>query len=313
MLLADRPRAGSSWGVAGRRRPPAAGSRSAARTRAPTPGCSRRSLIVLIGGAASGPGRAAQPRARRAHRLEHAPDLAALPLATGRAWSASTSWSSSWPWPCSRRSSPTTRCSTPTRSRSATPFAHPPTLSYYHWFGTDQVGQSRARRSSSGAPASRSSSACSPTVISTVLGAGIGIAAGYYGGWHGEVLDAHHRRLPRDPLAAAGHGAGRRLGSELHDHHPHHRHHELAGHRPRGARRRAARARAAVHRARQGDRLEQPAHHARSTSCPTCSRSSSPTPSSWWPSPSSPRRRCRSSAWATRSTSAGAPCCTTPG
>jgi peptide/nickel transport system permease protein len=63
---------------------------------------------------------------------------------------------------------------------------HPPTLSYYNWFGTDQVGQSVLAQFIW-------SSRISLTVgllaafMATVLGAGIGIAAGFYGGWQGEV------------------------------------------------------------------------------------------------------------------------------
>ena len=63
---------------------------------------------------------------------------------------------------------------------------HPPTWSYYNWFGTDQVGQSVLAQFIW-------SSRISLTVgllaafISTVLGAGIGIAAGFYGGWRGEA------------------------------------------------------------------------------------------------------------------------------
>ena len=41
-------------------------------------------------------------------------------------------------------------------------------------------------------------------------------------------VDALNRRVPRHPVAAAGDGARRRLGSELLDDHPHHRHHQLA-------------------------------------------------------------------------------------
>ena len=63
---------------------------------------------------------------------------------------------------------------------------HPPTVYYYNWFGTDQVGQSVLAQFIW-------SSRISLTVgllaafMSTVLGAAIGIAAGFYGGWQGEA------------------------------------------------------------------------------------------------------------------------------
>ena len=63
---------------------------------------------------------------------------------------------------------------------------HPPTTYYYNWSGTDQVGQSVLAQFIW-------SSRISLTVgllaafMSTVLGAGIGIAAGFYGGWQGEA------------------------------------------------------------------------------------------------------------------------------
>ena len=94
-------------------------------------------------------------------------------------------------WRCWRRSSPTTRCSTPTR-RSRTrqtgeyfgPF-HPPTTYYYNWFGTDQVGQSVLAQFIWSARISLMVGLLA-AFMSTVLGAGIGIAAGFYGGWQGE-------------------------------------------------------------------------------------------------------------------------------
>ncbi len=66
------------------------------------------------------------------------------------------------------------------------PFATP-TLSYYHWFGTTEQGMSVLAEF---IWSSRISLAVGlfATAISTVLGAGIGVAAGYYHGWFSEVL-----------------------------------------------------------------------------------------------------------------------------
>ena len=63
----------------------------------------------------------------------------------------------------------------------------PPTARYYHWFGTDEQGLSVLAEF---IWSSRISLAVGlfATVISTILGAGIGIAAGYYRGWSSEVL-----------------------------------------------------------------------------------------------------------------------------
>jgi peptide/nickel transport system permease protein len=65
------------------------------------------------------------------------------------------------------------------------PFA-PPTLAYYHWFGTTEQGMSVLAEFIWSARISLSVG-LSAAAISTVLGAGIGIAAGYYGGWRGEI------------------------------------------------------------------------------------------------------------------------------
>ncbi len=62
---------------------------------------------------------------------------------------------------------------------------HPPTLSYYNWFGTDQVGQSVLAQFIWSARISLMVGLLA-AFMSTVLGAGIGIAAGFYGGWQGE-------------------------------------------------------------------------------------------------------------------------------
>lgn len=62
----------------------------------------------------------------------------------------------------------------------------PPARDYYMWLGTDQVGQSVLAEF---IWSSRISLVVGllATAISTVLGAGIGIAAGYYGGWQSEA------------------------------------------------------------------------------------------------------------------------------
>ena len=66
------------------------------------------------------------------------------------------------------------------------PFA-PPTLSYYHWFGTTEQGMSVLAEFIWSARISLFVGLFA-TVISTVLGASIGIMAGYYHGWFSEVL-----------------------------------------------------------------------------------------------------------------------------
>jgi peptide/nickel transport system permease protein len=63
---------------------------------------------------------------------------------------------------------------------------HAPTWSYYNWFGTDQVGQSVLAQFIWSARISLTVGLLA-AIMSTVLGAGIGIAAGFYGGWQGEV------------------------------------------------------------------------------------------------------------------------------
>lgn len=63
---------------------------------------------------------------------------------------------------------------------------HPPTASYYNWFGTDQVGQSVLAEFIWSSRISLMVGLVA-TLISTLLGAAIGIASGYYGGWLGEV------------------------------------------------------------------------------------------------------------------------------
>ena len=65
------------------------------------------------------------------------------------------------------------------------PFA-PPTASYYHWFGTTEQGMSVLAEFIWSARISLAVGLFA-TAISTVLGAGIGVSAGYYGGWRGEI------------------------------------------------------------------------------------------------------------------------------
>ena len=62
----------------------------------------------------------------------------------------------------------------------------PPSWPYYLWSGTDQVGQSILAEFIWSARISLVVGLLA-TAISTILGAGIGIAAGYYGGWQSEV------------------------------------------------------------------------------------------------------------------------------
>jgi peptide/nickel transport system permease protein len=62
----------------------------------------------------------------------------------------------------------------------------PPQASYYLWSGTDQVGQSVLAEFIWSARISLAVGLLA-TAISTILGAGIGIAAGFYGGWQSEV------------------------------------------------------------------------------------------------------------------------------
>ncbi|HEY5472085.1 MAG TPA: ABC transporter permease [Candidatus Limnocylindrales bacterium] len=80
---------------------------------------------------------------------------------------------------------------------------HPPTWSYYNWFGTDQVGQSVLAQFIWSARISLTVGLLA-AIMSTVVGAGIGIAAGFYGGWQAEVwmrLTDFFLVLPWLPLA----------------------------------------------------------------------------------------------------------------
>lgn len=80
---------------------------------------------------------------------------------------------------------------------------HPPTTSYYNWFGTDQVGQSVLAQFIWSSRISLTVGLLA-ALMSTVVGAGIGIAAGFYGGWQGEVwmrLTDFFLVLPWLPLA----------------------------------------------------------------------------------------------------------------
>jgi len=63
---------------------------------------------------------------------------------------------------------------------------HPPTWDYYNWFGTDQVGLSVLAQFIWSARISLVVGLLA-AIMSTVLGAGIGISAGFYGGWQSEV------------------------------------------------------------------------------------------------------------------------------
>jgi len=63
---------------------------------------------------------------------------------------------------------------------------HPPTWDYYNLFGTDQVGQSVLAQFIWSARISLVVGLLA-AIMSTVVGAGIGIAAGFYGGWQAEV------------------------------------------------------------------------------------------------------------------------------
>ncbi len=80
---------------------------------------------------------------------------------------------------------------------------HPPTAYYYNWFGTDQVGQSVLAQFIWSARISLMVGLLA-AFMSTVLGAGIGIMAGYVGGWQAEgwmrVTDAF-LVIPWLPLA----------------------------------------------------------------------------------------------------------------
>ncbi len=63
---------------------------------------------------------------------------------------------------------------------------HPPTAYYYAWFGTDNTGQSVLAEVIWSARISLTVGLLA-AFMSTVLGAGIGIYAGYFGGWQGET------------------------------------------------------------------------------------------------------------------------------
>lgn len=80
---------------------------------------------------------------------------------------------------------PNAQLSDPATGQLYGPF-HDPTAHYYNWFGTDQVGQSVLAQFIWSSRISLMVGLLA-AFMSTVLGAGIGIAAGYYGGWQGEV------------------------------------------------------------------------------------------------------------------------------
>ncbi len=78
-----------------------------------------------------------------------------------------------------------------------------PTLSYYHWFGTDEQGLSVLAEFIWSARISLVVGLLA-TAISTVLGSLIGIVSGFYGGWRGEIgmrLTDWFLVLPWLPLA----------------------------------------------------------------------------------------------------------------
>jgi peptide/nickel transport system permease protein len=67
------------------------------------------------------------------------------------------------------------------------PNNHPPAATYYRWMGTDDAGQSVLAEFIWSTRISLVVGLIA-TFISTILGAGIGIVAGYYGRWPAEVL-----------------------------------------------------------------------------------------------------------------------------
>jgi len=75
----------------------------------------------------------------------------------------------------------------PTAQHGHLPFEAPQLKSYYHWFGTDEQGLSIMAEFIWSARISLVVGLMA-TIISSVLGAGVGIAAGYYGRAIGEVL-----------------------------------------------------------------------------------------------------------------------------
>ncbi len=209
-----------------------------------------------------------QPRARRAHRLEHAPDLAALQLELaghGRPVHHGLLRGHGAARAVPRQS----RVSRPDRSdRPALRAADPCLLPLVRHHRAGHVGARRVHLERPHLAGRRPH------------GDGHLDRPGRRHRHRGRLLhrleqrsaDAADRRLPRDPLAAARHGAGRRLGRELLHHRADHRHHELARHRPRGALRRPARARAGSSSNAVEPSARATGTSCRSTSCPTSSR-----------------------------------------
>ena len=105
----------------------------------------------------------------------------------------------------------------------------PPSWDYP--LGTDNYGRSVLTLTIQGAKVSLLVG-LTATVITMIIGAAVGLVAGYRGGVDRHRADAHHRLGPGDPLARPRDLARLDLRSVAVHHHPGHRSHDLAEHRP---------------------------------------------------------------------------------
>ena len=107
------------------------------------------------------------------------------------------------------------------------PALSPPNAQF--WFGTDWQGRSVLSLTIWGSRVSLIVGLAA-TLITVVIGTGIGLVAGYYGGWKETGAHAADRLVPGDPVPAARDRAVRDLGTVAVHRDLRHRHHVVAQH-----------------------------------------------------------------------------------